>query len=106
ERKERAEACLTQVGLEDRMDHSPSELSGGEQQRVAIARSLVNSPRLILADEPTGNLDSSSAEEIMEILSHLNRESKITIAIVTHNPLVAEKTEKIYHLKDGRFTEM
>ncbi len=102
ERKVRAKACLTQVGLETRLDHSPAELSGGEQQRVAIARALVNSPRLILADEPTGNLDSSSAEEIIEILSNLNQENR-TVVVVTHNPSVARKTKKIYHLKDGRF---
>ncbi len=105
ERKERAKDCLSQVGLADRIDHSSSELSGGEAQRVAIARSLVNSPRLILADEPTGNLDSGSSEEIMEILSSLNQENKITVAIVTHNPLVAEKTKRICHLRDGRFDE-
>jgi putative ABC transport system ATP-binding protein len=105
ERRERAKDCLTKVGLGDRIDHSPSELSGGEQQRTAIARALVNSPRLILADEPTGNLDSKSAEEIMEILSNLNQEERITVVVVTHNPLVAEKTKKVYHLRDGRFDE-
>ena len=105
ERKERAKGCLAQVGLSDRIDHSSSELSGGEQQRVAIARALVNSPRLILADEPTGNLDSSSADEIIGILSELNREMGITVAIVTHNQMIAERTKRVCHLKDGRFDE-
>lgn len=103
ERKERAKFCLEQVGLAHRIGHVPSELSGGEQQRVAIARALVNSPRLILADEPTGNLDSTSAQEIMDILSMLNQDKKITIVVVTHNPTVAEKTKKVYYLKDGQF---
>ncbi len=103
ERKERAKACLEQVGLGHRMGHAPSELSGGEQQRVAIARALVNSPRLILADEPTGNLDSTSSQEVMDILSLLNSEKKITVVIITHNTQVAERTKKVYHLKDGQF---
>lgn len=104
ERKERAMSCLAQVGLEHRMGHAPSELSGGEQQRVAIARALVNSPRLILADEPTGNLDSTSSQEIIDILSMLNQDKKITIVVVTHNPAVAERTKKVYHLKDGELS--
>ncbi|MEK7813209.1 MAG: ABC transporter ATP-binding protein [Candidatus Desantisbacteria bacterium] len=102
ERKERAKACLEQVGLGHRIGHAPSELSGGEQQRTAIARALVNSPRLILADEPTGNLDSTSAQEVMDLLSLLNREKKITIVIITHNPQVAERTTRVYHLQDGQ----
>lgn len=101
ERAERAKKCLEQVGLGNRLKHAPSELSGGEQQRVAIARALVNSPRLILADEPTGNLDSKSAQEVMDILSLLNEEKKMTVLVITHNPLVAERTKKVYHLKDG-----
>jgi putative ABC transport system ATP-binding protein len=102
ERKQRAMRCLEQVGLADRIKHAPSELSGGEQQRVAIARALVNSPQLILADEPTGNLDLNSAQEIIDILSMLNEEKKITVVVVTHNPLVAKRAKKVYHLKDGR----
>ncbi|MDI6703596.1 MAG: ABC transporter ATP-binding protein [bacterium] len=102
EREERAIACLKQVGLEHRIKHAPTQLSGGEQQRVAIARALVNSPRIILADEPTGNLDSTSAQEVMDILSLLNQDKKITIAVVTHNPLIAERAKKVYHLKDGQ----
>lgn len=102
ERKERAKKCLEQVGLGHRIGHTSSELSGGEQQRVAIARALVNSPRLILADEPTGNLDSTSAEEVMDILCRLNEEKKMTVVIITHNQVVAERTKKTYHLKDGQ----
>ncbi|MFH1096764.1 MAG: ABC transporter ATP-binding protein [Candidatus Desantisbacteria bacterium] len=104
ERKEMAKKCLEQVGLGHRIGHSSSELSGGEQQRVAIARALVNSPRLILADEPTGNLDSTSAEEVMDILCKLNEEKKMTVVIITHNKGVAERTKKTYHLKDGQIS--
>ncbi|MFH1898068.1 MAG: ABC transporter ATP-binding protein [Candidatus Desantisbacteria bacterium] len=102
ERAELAKSCLEHVGLVHRLKHLPAELSGGEQQRVAIARALVNSPRLILADEPTGNLDSSSAQEVMDILSMLNEEKKMTVLLITHNPLVAERARKTYCLKDGR----
>ncbi len=102
ERAELASSCLQQVGLGHRLKHLPAELSGGEQQRVAIARALVNSPRLILADEPTGNLDSNSAQEVMDILSMLNEEKKMTVLVITHNPLVAERAGKTYCLKDGR----
>lgn len=105
ERIKRAKACLSLVGLEERLTHSPSELSGGEQQRVAIARALSNSPRLILADEPTGNIDSRAAEEIISILSLLNERQKITIIIVTHNPEVAKATKKTYYLKDGQIIQ-
>ncbi|MBU0701004.1 ABC transporter ATP-binding protein [bacterium] len=105
ERKERATNCLEQVGLRHRLLHSSSELSGGEQQRVAIARALVNSPRLILADEPTGNLDSTSAEEIMDIFCKLNEEKKMTVVIITHNQAVAERTKRTCHLKDGQIVD-
>ncbi|MFH1860313.1 MAG: ABC transporter ATP-binding protein [bacterium] len=105
ERKERTRECLEQVGLGHRIEHSSSELSGGEQQRVAIARALVNSPRLILADEPTGSLDSTSAEEIMDILCKLNEEKKMTVVIITHNQAVAERTKRICHLKDGQIVD-
>jgi len=105
EREKRAKYCLEQVGLGDRLLHSPAQLSGGEQQRVAIARALVNSPKLILADEPTGNLDSKSANEIMEIFCRLNEEKEIAIVVVTHNLAVAQRTTRIFHLKDGVMEE-
>jgi putative ABC transport system ATP-binding protein len=100
-RKERAAPLLEKVGLADRMLHKPSELSGGQQQRVAIARALVNNPPLLLADEPTGNLDSRSGEEILNILTGLNRQG-VTIIIVTHDTDVAARCKRIIHLKDGR----
>lgn len=104
-RKEIAKDCLAWVSLQERLSHLPSELSGGEQQRVAIARALANSPILILADEPTGNLDSGSAQEIMKIFNILNKEKGITIIVVTHNPKISEKTNKVYYLKDGRISD-
>jgi len=100
ERKKRVTNLLERVGLADRMDHRPSELSGGQQQRVAIARSLVNNPRIILADEPTGNLDSSSGEEIMNLFIELWKQGN-TIVMITHDPNVSEYCERIINLKDG-----
>lgn len=102
EREERAEKLLGMVGLEDRMDHQPNQLSGGQQQRVAIARSLANDPEVILADEPTGNLDSKTEVKIMEFLTELNKKGK-TIIVVTHAPEIAENyANTIYWLKDGK----
>jgi putative ABC transport system ATP-binding protein len=105
ERRDRAMASLRLVGLEDRADHTPAELSGGQQQRVAIARALVCNPTLLLADEPTGNLDSSRTEEIMQLLAALNREKGLTIVMVTHEPSVARAASRIVTFKDGHLVE-
>jgi len=106
ERKERASKALAKVGLADRMDHHPNELSGGQQQRVAIARALVNEPAIILADEPTGNLDSKSGIEIMGILQSLNREGGITVLIVTHNERLAEACHRRLRLEGGQLVSL
>ncbi|MEA3308244.1 MAG: ABC transporter ATP-binding protein [Chloroflexota bacterium] len=100
-RRERSMEVLNSVGLGDRLDHTPNELSGGQQQRVAIARALVNRPSIILADEPTGNLDSQSGREVMEILQRLNREHGITIIMVTHDPRLLQYADRSLHLFDG-----
>ena len=104
ERKERALAALAAMGLSSRIDHMPNELSGGQQQRVAIARAIVMRPSLILADEPTGALDSRASLEMMEIFQRLNQDLGITIVIVTHEPLIAEHTRRIVRLLDGRLS--
>ncbi|MGI6740603.1 MAG: ABC transporter ATP-binding protein [Brevefilum sp.] len=101
ERKLLAQKALESVGLGDRVHHQPNELSGGQQQRVAIARALINEPAIILADEPTGNLDSQSGEEIMRLLQELNRTKGTTLLIVTHDADVASVAKRIIHLRDG-----
>jgi ABC-type lipoprotein export system ATPase subunit len=101
EGRERARRLLELVGLGDRMDHQPSQLSGGQQQRVAIARSLVNNPAVLLADEPTGNLDSKTSAEILAMFQRLNAAEGLTIILVTHDPTVAAAARRAIHIKDG-----
>jgi putative ABC transport system ATP-binding protein len=103
ERRERADSLLTRVGLSDRMDHRPSEMSGGEQQRVAIARALANSPRVLLADEPTGNLDSTRARELLALLREMVEREGLTVLLVTHDhELATSYSDRIIMMKDGR----
>lgn len=105
EREIKALKLLETVGLENRAEHLPSQLSGGERQRVAIARALANDPPLILADEPTGNLDSKSGSEIMEFLNKLQEDEKVTVVMVTHEHNIAKYAERVVHLKDGEIVE-
>jgi putative ABC transport system ATP-binding protein len=99
---ERARGLLSRVGLGDRLDHFPTQLSGGEQQRVAIARAFANAPRILFADEPTGNLDSETGARIVGLLEELNRESKTTVILVTHDSSIAGRTQRVIRLSDGR----
>jgi len=101
ERRERATTALEVVGLKDRMQHYPRELSGGQEQRVAIARAIVTDPRLIVADEPTGDLDRKSADDVLQLLERLNQEFHKTIIMVTHDPTAAERAKKVHHLDKG-----
>jgi len=103
--KERSQQVLEDIGLGDRLSHLPGQLSGGEQQRVAIARALINSPRLILADEPTGNLDTKIGEEIIRLLRQMNQEQGLTLVVITHDSAVAVHAHRVVHLQDGRLLE-
>jgi putative ABC transport system ATP-binding protein len=105
ERRERAEELLETVGLEERANHKPAELSGGERQRVAIARALANNPKFLLMDEPTGNIDSKTANEIIELVKKLNDENGVTIIVVTHDQHIALQTKRSVQMLDGLITE-
>jgi putative ABC transport system ATP-binding protein len=106
ERRERADALLKRVGLSDRMDHRPSEMSGGEQQRVAIARALANRPRVLLADEPTGNLDSTRARELLALLREMVERDRLTVLLVTHDhELASSYSDRLIMMKDGKVIE-
>ncbi len=105
QRHERVEELMRQVGLENKGNNRPTELSGGEQQRVAIARALANNPKIILGDEPTGNLDSATGATIMELLTELNEDQNKTLVMVTHDPLIARKAHRTVRIKDGKLEE-
>ena len=103
--KEKGLTLLEKVGLKERANHKPNQLSGGEQQRVAIARSLVNNPKIIFCDEPTGNLDSESGKEVINLLAQLNRENRQTLVIVTHDEFIAKLSHKVVHIRDGQLQD-
>ncbi len=102
ERRKRAEKLLVQLGLGDRLRLKPNQLSGGQQQRVAVARALINEPSLVLADEPTGNLDTKSGEEVIKLLKGISRDRKVTVVMVTHNPDITRRCDRVIHIRDGR----
>lgn len=102
ERVARAKECLKAVGLADRMNHRPNQMSGGQRQRVAIARALASGPEIIIADEPTGNLDSARGTEIMDLLESLNKQSNITLIMITHDPAMAKRAKKVIEIQDGK----
>jgi putative ABC transport system ATP-binding protein len=102
QRKEKATECLKLVGLEDRMKHKPNQLSGGQRQRVSIARAIANDPEIIIADEPTGNLDSGKGQEVLSLLHELNKKKGITLIIITHDPRVAKQADRIIAIHDGK----
>jgi putative ABC transport system ATP-binding protein len=106
ERKERADKLLVQLGLEDRLRLKPTQLSGGQQQRVAVARALVNNPALLLADEPTGNLDTKSGEEVIKLFKGISRSQHVTTVMVTHNPDITKQCDRVIHIKDGRLEKI
>src|SRR5437870_9672746 len=103
--KERSRSLLDQVGLSDRLDHLPDELSGGEQQRVAIARAMANHPRILLADEPTGDLDTKTGNEVVQLMYDMAKQENATVMVVTHDPVVAKRAECVFEMRDGILTE-
>ena len=106
EKKDRADKLLIQLGLGDRLVLKPTQLSGGQQQRVAVARALVNNPTLVLADEPTGNLDTKSGDEVIRLFKDISRSRNVTMVMVTHNPDITKRCDRVIHIKDGRLEKI